>query len=174
MGHFLFRFNSREERDQILYQSPIFLQKKRLHLLSWSPGQGPFEWPPLHSIWIRISRIPYHYWSSNILRSIASAIGHPIKLDDISASQKILTYARILVNLDLSKHKPSEIRVKLEGESEFLLFISYEYLPCPKCLSPSHPESLCNSSKTPSNSNTIPPEIQGQEGILGKLPNTSA
>ena len=52
--------------------------------------------------------------------------------------------------------------------------VSYENLPGPKCLSPGHLGSLCNSCKFPPNSNHIPPKIQGQEGILGKPPNTPA
>lgn len=134
-GTFPFRFNSNEDRGQILSQSPLLLQKKKLHLLPWSPGQGSFEWPSFHPIWIRIHGIPYHCWSSNILISIASKIGHPLKLDEISASQKLLTYARILVNLDLSKPKPPEIRVDLKGEQEVLLSFSYENLPSQMSLS---------------------------------------
>lgn len=125
-GHFLFRFSSKEDRDLALSKSPYLLQNRKLHLLPWSPGQGPFECPTLHPVWIRIYGIPYHCWSSNILLSLTSFIGLPLRLDDITASQKLQTYARILVNIDLSIPKPSEIKVELEGESEVLLLVFYD------------------------------------------------
>lgn len=137
-GHFFFRFSSSKERDFYLSQYPLTLQNKKFNLLPWSPSQGPFEWPSLHTIWIRIQGIPYHCWSSNILLSIASSVGYPLNLNEIIASQKIITFARILVNLDISKPKPQHIWVDSEGESEVLLSITYENLPCPKCFSFGH------------------------------------
>lgn len=49
---------------------------------------------------------------------LASPIGQPIKLDEIISTQRILTNARGLVNIDLSKLKPNTILVELEGEKE--------------------------------------------------------
>lgn len=105
-------------RDLLLSQSPILVTNNKLHLLPWSPGQDSFEWPSTSIVWIRLRGIPYHCWSSHILLSIASSIGLPLKLDDITASQKIQTYARILVNLDIFKPKSKQILVDLERESQ--------------------------------------------------------
>lgn len=103
------------------------------------------DWPSLSSVWIRLRGIPYHCWSSNILFSIASSVGLPLKLDDITAGQKILTFARILVNLDLSKPRPQSILVDLEGEFEITVSISYENVPCSACFSSSHPDESCKT-----------------------------
>lgn len=137
-GFFFFRFSSKEDRELALSQSPIPMENRKLHLLPWSPENGPSDWPSLHPVWIRIYGILYHCWSSNILLSLASSIDSPLRLDDITASQKLLTYARILINLDLSTRKPTEIEVELEGDSEALLSVSYENLPCSNCLSHGH------------------------------------
>lgn len=75
--------------------------------------------------------------------SLTSSIGSPLRLDDTTASQKLLTYARILINLDLSKEKPTKIKVNLEGDSRALLSISYENFPCSNCLSARHSEKFC-------------------------------
>lgn len=72
--------------------------------------------------------------------SITSSVGLPLKLDDITAGQKILTFARILVNLDLSKPRPLSILVDLEGEFEIIVSISYENVPCSTCFSSGHPD----------------------------------
>lgn len=158
-GHFLFRFNSKEDRDLVLPKSPILLQSKKLHLLPRSPGQGYFEWPSLRPVWIRLHGIPYHCWSSNILLSLASSIGRPLKLDEITASQRILTYANILVNLDLPKPKPHQIKVDLEGESEVFLSIAYENPPCAKCFSTGHTKISCQIGNPVLQSKPIPPGV---------------
>ena len=44
------------------------------------------------------------------------SIGKPLRPDNITASQRILSYARVLVNLDVSKPSPSSITVELEGD----------------------------------------------------------
>ncbi|XXG77578.1 hypothetical protein AAC387_Pa08g1705 [Persea americana] len=107
------------------------MANKKLHLLPWSPGQSSFEWPSLAPVWIRPKGIPYHCWSSNILLSIDSSIGSPLQLDDINASQKTLSYARILVNLDLSKPKAQQILVELEGNLRSLCPLAMKMLLAP-------------------------------------------
>ncbi|KAJ8627657.1 hypothetical protein MRB53_020964 [Persea americana] len=112
-GHFIFRFNSLEDKTYILGLSPLSLEKKKIFFLPWSPGQDEMAWPSTAPVWIRLAGLPYHCWSKHILFSLASSIGQPIKLDDITTAQRILTYARVLVNIDLSKLKPPIILVDL-------------------------------------------------------------
>lgn len=83
--------------------------------------------------------MPYHCWSQHNLLSIASSIGPPIRLDDNTAGQRIISYARILVNLDLSKPRPNNVLVELEGEGEIALDVYYENIPCSNCLLTGHP-----------------------------------
>ena len=71
--------------DLLLSQSAIPVTTKELHLLPWSSGQAFCEWSFLFPIWIRLKGIPCHCWSSNILFSVASSVGTPIILDDITA-----------------------------------------------------------------------------------------
>lgn len=152
-------------------EDTIPMQNRKLHLLLLSPGQCPFDWPSLHAVWIHIHGIPYHCRSSNILLSLASSIGSPLKLDYITASKTLLNYARILINLVLSKPKPIEIKVELEGDSEALLSASYENLPCSNCLSPGHSENFCNSGPTVTKATTFNTSTQLSQGILSKPPN---
>ena len=65
-------------------------------------------------------------------------------------------YARILVNLDLSKSKPQHISADLEKES-------YENVLCSNRLSKWYPNGICLNQIKEEN----PQEIQNREGILG-------
>ena len=100
-GHFLLRFNSLEDRDILVSQSPLLMDMKKLLLQSWSPGQDGDSWPAITPVWIRLKGVPYHCWSSDILLSIAGSIGKPLCLDETTATQRMLSFAHFLVNLDI-------------------------------------------------------------------------
>lgn len=53
---------------------------------------------------------------------------------EITASQRFLSYARICINLDLHKPKPSSIGVDLAGDSKVVVEVLYENVPCSLCL----------------------------------------
>ncbi|KAJ8630519.1 hypothetical protein MRB53_023842 [Persea americana] len=155
-GHFIFRFNSQEDRDSTVGQSPFPFDKKKLLLLPWTPGQSEDSWPAITPVWIRLRGLPFHCWSSDILMSIASTIGKPLRLDEITATQRILSFARILVNLDVATPCPKFISVDLEGDGMVEVEIQYDNIPCSECLSAGHLSDKCPFSI--------------KSGILRKLP----
>lgn len=53
-GHFIFRFNSQEDRDSIIDQSPFLFDKKKLLLLPWTPRQSEDSWPDITPVWIHL------------------------------------------------------------------------------------------------------------------------
>lgn len=74
-----------EDKDSLIYQSPLLLDKKKLIFLPWFPGQDENSWPAVNPALIHLNGIPYHYWNSDILLSIASSIGKPIRLGEKTA-----------------------------------------------------------------------------------------
>lgn len=83
------------------------------------------------------------YLSRDILLSLASSIGRPVKLDYPTTTQRILSYARVLVDLNLSKPRHHKLLVELEGEGEVEVDVLYEKTPYSKCLSLGHTLSKC-------------------------------
>ncbi|XXG45984.1 hypothetical protein AAC387_Pa02g0929 [Persea americana] len=149
-GHFLFRFSSKEDRDLMVSHSPLLMDRRKLLLQSWSPSQDDASWPVVSPVWIRLKGIPYHCWSSDILLSIASSTGKPLRLDDTVASQRILSYARVLVNLDVGKPGPRLLTIEMEGEYAIEVEVLYENVPCSKCLSVGHLQAKCPYTSKPS------------------------
>eukprot|EP00268_Persea_americana_P040284 TRINITY_DN3996_c0_g1_i4.p1 TRINITY_DN3996_c0_g1~~TRINITY_DN3996_c0_g1_i4.p1 ORF type:complete len:266 (-),score=27.52 TRINITY_DN3996_c0_g1_i4:261-1058(-) len=147
-GNFIFRLNSEADRDHILSLSPITMAKRKLQLLPWHPGQEETNWPTIVPLWIRFKGLRYHFWSKDILFSLANTIGKPIKLDDITTAQRIHTYARLLVNIDLSKQKPHSILVNLDGERELEIEVVCENTPCSICVNTGHPTTASPSTST--------------------------
>ncbi|XXG79493.1 hypothetical protein AAC387_Pa09g0544 [Persea americana] len=148
-GFLIFRFNSSEDKAHILGLSPLSMERKKLFFLPWSPGQDESDWPSIVPMWVRFSGLSYHFRSQHIIFSLANSIGQPIKLDDITYSQRILTFARVLVNVDLSKPKPQSILVDLQGERELKIVVSFENYPCSVCYQIGHYHQSCPSATQP-------------------------
>ncbi|XXG82852.1 hypothetical protein AAC387_Pa10g0738 [Persea americana] len=132
LGHFLFRFNTMEERDVLVSQGPLFMGKRKLLLHPWSPRQDESSWPVVTPVWIRLKGIPYHCW-----------IGKPLRLDETATTQRMLSYARVLVNLDVTKPGPNSLTVELEGDATVEVEILYENVPCYDCLYAGHLSVKC-------------------------------
>ena len=75
--------------------------------------------------------------------SIASYIGNPFCLDETTATQRILSYDRVLANLDVSNLLPYSISVDLEADAKVEVELQYENIPCSKCLSAGHLTAKC-------------------------------
>ncbi|XXG88117.1 hypothetical protein AAC387_Pa12g0372 [Persea americana] len=148
-GYSIFYFNSSEDKAHILGLSPLSMERKKLFFLPWSPWEDESDWPSIASVWVRFSGLPYHCWSQHIIFSLANSIGQPIKLDDITSSQRILTFARVLVNVDLSKRKPQSILVDLQGETELEIVVSFENYPCSVYYQTGHYHQSCPSATQP-------------------------
>jgi len=56
--------------------------------------------------------LPQEYWRERTLKEIASAVGTPIDLDVLTRNRAFGHYARILVDVDLSKRAFNEILVE--------------------------------------------------------------
>jgi hypothetical protein len=78
------------------------------------------------------------------LREIASAIGTPLLIDSATQNRVFGHYARVLVDMDLSKHIFNEVMVERTGFS-FSIEITYERLPafCTHCGNIGHHISSC-------------------------------
>jgi hypothetical protein len=78
------------------------------------------------------------------LREIASAIGTPLLIDSATQNRVFGHYARVLVDMDMSKHIFNEVTVERTGYS-FAVEITYERLPafCTHCRNIGHNISSC-------------------------------
>jgi len=88
--------------------------------------------------------LPQEYWHERTLKEIASAIGTPIDIDGPTRNRTFRHYARILVDIDLSKRIYDEILVEREGFA-FKVEVQYERRPlfCHHCHSIGHNVASC-------------------------------
>ncbi|CAL1393438.1 unnamed protein product [Linum trigynum] len=92
--------------------------------------------------WVQLPAFPVHFYHQEILFSLENMIGRAIKLDFHTQHQKHVKFARMAVELDLSK--PLISRIRLDGKWQY---IEYENLPkvCFECGKVGHTTATCPS-----------------------------
>lgn len=101
-------------------------------------GKIKVSWPTVTPVWIHLKGILYHCRSSDILLSIVGSTGKPLHLDETMATQRMLSYARVLVNLDVTKSGPNSLTLEPEEDATVEVEVQYENVPCFDCHSASH------------------------------------
>ncbi|PNX83986.1 putative NBS resistance protein [Trifolium pratense] len=88
--------------------------------------------------------LPQEYWRQRTLFEIASAVGTSLALDESTKNRTFGHYARVLVDMDLSRHVFDEILVERD-DFAFKLGIIYERLPefCNHCITIGHNITTC-------------------------------
>lgn len=76
-------------------------------------------------IWVKFPSLPVGYWSEKSLSKIASAIGVPLYTDGYTFTAEKISYARILIEVDISKNLPNDIMVEIPYGS-WMKNIEYE------------------------------------------------
>jgi hypothetical protein len=135
-GYFILRFKTVEDRDLVLQRGPYTLRNIPLMLKEWKVDfdlkRDMLRTMPL---WVKLPKLPLHLWSASSLSKITSAIGVPIASDECTANKLRVSYARILVEVDITKELIKEIAIKDREGRKLIQYVEYEWKPmfCEKC-----------------------------------------
>ncbi|KAK6773972.1 hypothetical protein RDI58_029211 [Solanum bulbocastanum] len=66
-----------------------------------APGNDTSEQIP---IWVKFPSLPVGYWSVQALSKVASAIGIPLYTNGFTTNAEKISYARVLIEVDISKN----------------------------------------------------------------------
>lgn len=117
-GWFLINFSNPMDRDDIFNQRPWFVQGLNFTLLPWTPRFQPWN-TSLSKIdqWVKIPFFPSEYWSQDYLTQVLRDIGQVIRLDKYTlAADDKGQFARVLVNIDISKQVPSTLQLLFDND----------------------------------------------------------
>jgi hypothetical protein len=145
-GFYEFQFVSYEDMHLAWSMGSMNLKPGLLRLSKWTNDFNPYTQRQTHAqVWVRFMELPQEYWRRRTLFEIASAIGTPLSLDDATRNRAFGHYARILVDVDLSRRLFDEVVVEREGYA-FKLAVVYERLPsfCTHCQVIGHMIASCN------------------------------
>ncbi|XP_019261248.1 PREDICTED: uncharacterized protein LOC109239178 [Nicotiana attenuata] len=144
-GYCIFRFNSKADRDLVLQSGPYTFRNKPVVLRIWEID-FTFNKDVLSTIpvWVRFPGLPVGFWSTEALSKMASAIGKPLYTDRFTAHYEKISYARVLVEVDVAHMLPDQIEVETPY-GQMTQDIEYDWKPsfCNECLRFGHDSMDC-------------------------------
>ncbi|XP_074303248.1 uncharacterized protein LOC141637696 [Silene latifolia] len=127
-GWFTFRFDSDAALNNVLKQGPWKVGHNTLILKQWSPSFSlDMDRVAKVPIWILFPGLDPFLRTDKVLSKMASKVGKPLFADPATTSKEKLSFARVLVEADVSKELPSHVilgesyeagQVELGGTSE--------------------------------------------------------
>ncbi|KAJ6376465.1 hypothetical protein OIU76_025586 [Salix suchowensis] len=159
-GWLVYKFQNEADKLVVLRGGPYIIYGRTL-ILKEMPEYFDFnsEEMSIVPVWIKLPNLPLKCWSSNCLSKIASVIGKPILSDKSTSSMARLSYARILVEIDIFNDLPQSIDICLPNGCSLAQQVVYETLPkfCKHCRVPGHLLETC----------TMSPNVKGGDSAQG-------
>ncbi|XP_058774196.1 uncharacterized protein LOC131648458 [Vicia villosa] len=140
-GYFVVRFKSHEDMSQVMEQGPYFIYGKPLFLKYWTIDfELKADLLRVLPLWITLPNLPLHLWGKKSISKITSAIGMPITTDECTARKLRISYARVLVEVDITKPAKESVTIKDHNGREWVQRVEYEWRPkyCHQCLKIGH------------------------------------
>ncbi|VFQ80232.1 unnamed protein product [Cuscuta campestris] len=119
-----------------------------MYVTKWSPNLRQDEDSPVVPVWISFPHLPIHLHEQRALFNIASMLGTPLKVDQATLNFTRPKYARVCVEVDVSK--PLHQRIHIKHVDEDLFFqVQYEDPPvfCNSCRKLGHNLHSCKLAK---------------------------
>lgn len=149
-GYYNIRFSNLADRDRVLDRRSWSLKPGMIRLQRWVRGFNPYKVnSTLAQVWVRIYEIPMEYFQPKIVHALASDLGTVIKMDERTRNRTMCHYARVLIEIDMTKG--CEDYIMFESEEQ-VMFASLKYeqlLPfCSHCGIVGHSLDGCISVKS--------------------------
>ncbi|XP_056685900.1 uncharacterized protein [Spinacia oleracea] len=98
-------------------------------------------------VWVRFPNLPLCCWGSDSLSRIGSLIGVPLFADDCTSKQLRILFARLLIEVDVTKDLPKEVLIQDHSRVTIKQKVEYDWLPpfCKACNSVGHDCSVKKS-----------------------------
>jgi len=146
-GWILFRFSNLHDISLVWNGRPWHVSGLNLVLRRWEPLFDPFS-ATIQRIdqWIKITRLPLELWEEDTLKQLLQHVGQFIRVDDIILNRSKGKYARVCLNIDITKPLKGSLFIPLPNNPKPLeVPISYEGLHevCALCGSNAHALESC-------------------------------
>lgn len=144
-GFLLIRCSSEKVMERLLLEGPWTVNGMILQLSPWKPFFEPsFAKLSTAAIWVQFHNLPVEYWDGDTLETIANNFGTLIKIDEFTTTLVRSKYARVCIEVDLSKPLCRGFWIGDDFHRVFVV-VMYERLPmfCYNCGLIGHGSSSC-------------------------------
>ncbi|CAI0461062.1 unnamed protein product [Linum tenue] len=146
---------------------------------AWDRDFNPYRHEIASTIvWARLLDIPIHYFNTEAVMKIGKRIGKPIRVDQATSTGAHLDYARVCVQVDLTK--PLLSKFKINGVKYFIQYEGLEkiclecgrYFDRTKCACKVPPEDMeTDKGSVPEKPKQAEPETHYGDWMIGKKRN---
>ncbi|GFZ12807.1 hypothetical protein Acr_23g0011920 [Actinidia rufa] len=160
VGYFGGVFLSEDIQMKVLENGPYMIYGRPLMLRVMSQTFNFKKEEISHfPVWIQLRNLPLSLWGSSVLSKICSRIGKPVYMDKLTTHSERISYARCLVEIDMSMELPDFVILKMHNGVLLEHNIFYENLPrfCPLCKVVGHSEEGCQAKKSKAKNISVEP-----------------
>ncbi|CAN1187907.1 hypothetical protein LINPERPRIM_LOCUS32120 [Linum perenne] len=140
-GFYVVNFETISDYDRAMFGGPWMVNDHYVVIQEWRPYFQPEETSlSTLRVWVRLSGIPFEYFDSAILKLIGDRIGKTVRIDHTTLEGSRGNFARICVEVDLSKPLLSKYRLRRQ-----IRRIEYEglHVICFNCDCYGHKDEAC-------------------------------
>jgi len=146
-GWILFRFSNLQDITLVGNGRTWHVSGLNLVLRRWEPFFDPFS-ATIQRIdqWVKITCLPLELWEEETLKQLLQNVGQFIRVDDITLSRSKGKFARVCINIDITKPLRRSLFIPVLNQPRPLeVPISYEGLHevCAMCGSDAHELEVC-------------------------------
>lgn len=148
-GWFYFKFETEEDCLLVLQEGPWVFGNSSLILKKWTPDFCPqLESVTVVPVWTLFPDLDPCFWSASALSKIASIIGKPLYADPHTTDKSRISFARVLIDVDVSINNPSSIVINTPFGKKTAA-VEYEWMPyfCSQCKCIGHTVDKCKKSQ---------------------------
>ncbi|KAJ6888330.1 hypothetical protein NC652_029395 [Populus alba x Populus x berolinensis] len=148
-GWLVYKFNSVDDKLAVLASGPYLVYGRPL-ILKAMPEYFNFSYEEMTRVpvWVKFPNLPLKCWSSECLSKISSVIGKPIQCDQLTSTMSRISYARVLVELDLLDDLIHSVDIILPNGTSLTQTVIYETLSrfCRHCKLLGHAIGVCSKA----------------------------
>ncbi|CAL1359965.1 unnamed protein product [Linum trigynum] len=160
-GYFLIRFTSGLDYERAITGGPWMIGPSYLTVHMWDKYFNPYEHEISSTVvWARLLELPIQYFHQEAVMKIGRRMGKPIRIDAATRTKARSDYARVCVQVDLTKPLLSQFTIngkkyfiQYEGLDKICLSCgTYSELgacPCTKTSTPMEDDSHVGVNQTP-------------------------
>ncbi|XP_070032704.1 uncharacterized protein [Nicotiana tomentosiformis] len=140
-GYYIVKFQSMADLNEVQYADPYSINNKPMILKQWCPEfDFNVEFLTELPLWVKFPSLPMNCSSLNSLSRIAIAIEVPKYADECTTKQTRISFARMLIEVNVTKPLPDEVTVLDPLEKIFQQSVIFEWKPdyCEECLMIEH------------------------------------
>ncbi|XP_048503075.1 uncharacterized protein LOC125498825 [Beta vulgaris subsp. vulgaris] len=135
-GFFVVKFGSIDDRNEVLYAGPHIFYNRFMIVKPWTADFScKEEVLKIIPIWVKLPNLPLNCWSPDSLSRIGSLLGVPLYADECTSKQLRISFARILVEIDVTKDRKQFLMVEDANGMTIKQDVRYDWWPpfCHKC-----------------------------------------